>query len=131
MLKDFLEIFKHSFHKCSLIGVKNLGKRVSKDGREYYRFIGKFEFEPPAFIFDLELEENKPYILARFQEIEPESSNCFRRQFTKKLISEDDTVAKKVEFQYVFEIIPQNIIDFSIDEAKKKMYLQVLGYGTF
>lgn len=131
MLKDFLEIFKHSFHKCSLIGVKNLGKRVSEDGREYYRFIGKFEFEPPAFVFALELEENKPYLISKFQDIKPESSNCFRRQFTKKLLSEDNTTQKKVEFQYAFEIVPKNIIDFSLDEEKKKMYLYVLGFGTF
>lgn len=129
LFDDFLEIFKHSFHKCSLIGVKNLGKRVSDDGREYYRFIGKFEFDPPANVFDLDLEENKPYVLSQFRNIEPESSNCFRRQFTKKLLSDEEQ--EKVVFQYEFEIVPKNIMDFSLNRENQKMYLYVLGYGTF
>ncbi len=131
MLEDFLEIFKHSFHKLTLVGVRLLGKRNSGKGRGFYRFIGKFEFEPPAHTFELELEENKPYIIPAFQRINPESSNCFRRQFTKKFLSEDGRTLKKVDFKYVFDVVPANVIDFTIDESRKKMYLYVLGYGVF
>lgn len=130
MFDDFLQIFKSAFHKFCLVGVKNLGERVSKNNRKYYRFIGKFEFEPPKQIFNSEIEENKPYILNEFRNLDLNTSNCISRKFTKKLLS-GKNVVKKVEFQYIFDIVPQNVIDFALDESKGKMYLYVLGYGTF
>lgn len=128
MLHDFLEIFKHAFHKFSLVGVKYLGKSVSEDNRKYYRFIGKFEFHPPRQLFDSEVEENKPYILSELRRLDIDSSNCISRKFTKKILSGNSTI-KKVDFQYVFDVVPRNIIDFEFDEKQGKIYLFVLGYG--
>ena len=129
MLDDFLEIFKHSFHKLSLVGVKYLGSKVSEDNRKYYQFIGKFEFSPPRQLFDSEVGENKPYILNEFRKLDINTSNCISRKFTRKIYFKDSKV-KKVSFQYIFDVIPKNIVDFEFDERKGKIYLFVLGYGT-
>ena len=37
-MDDFLEIFKHTFHRFSLVGVKYIGERISEDKRKYFKF---------------------------------------------------------------------------------------------
>jgi len=128
MLHDFLEIFKHAFHKFSLVDVKYLGMSVSEHNRKYYRFIGKFEFYPPRQLFDSEVEKNKPYILAELRKLDINSSNCISRKFTKKILSGNSTI-KKVDFKYIFDIVPRNIVDYKFDKKQSKIYLFVLGYG--
>lgn len=130
-MDDFLEIFKHTFHRFSLVGVKYIGERISEDKRKYFKFIGKFEFKPPRQIFDSDIEQNKPYILSQISKITPESSNCFHRKFTKKVLNGKSKTIKNIEFRYIFDIVPKNIIDFSLDEKLQKMFLYVKGYGTF
>lgn len=129
-MQDFLEIFKHSFHKCYLTGVRFLGKKKSEDDREYYQFVGRFELEPPRQIFDSDFEDRKEEILEEFKKLEDSESNCFNRKFTKKFLS-GDSVIKKVDFQYVFDVNPKTIIDFELEPEKNKMYLYVLGFGKF
>ena len=127
----FLEIFKHNFHKFKLVGVKCLGQEVSSKKRKYFRFIGKFEFEPPKQTFSLDWETGKAEILEAFRGIEEEESNCIKRKFTKKYYTADGRLEKKLTFQYIFDIVPRNIVDFDIDRDGEKMRLYVLGYGAF
>ena len=62
--------------------------------------------------------------------ISKNSSNCINRKFTKKIIKNDKTV-EKIVFKYVFDVIPENIIDFDFNKSKKSMNLIVKGYGLF
>lgn len=128
MLHDFLEIFKHAFNKFSLVGVKYLGKSISEDNRKYYRFIGAIAFHPPRQLFDSEVEENKPYILSELRKLNIDSNNCISRNFTKKILSGNQTI-KKVNFQYIFDVAPRNIIDFDFNKKQGKIYLFVQGCG--
>lgn len=131
-MDDFLEIFKQSFHKFSLEKVKLIGKDKSDAGREYFRFMGKFSFEPPRHTFEVadEIEENKAFLLSRFRMIDSETSNTFRRKFTKKIIRGDE-VEGRVSFEFAFDIVPKNVVDFKLDKSNNKMYLYVLGIGTY
>ncbi len=128
-LDDLLEVFKHAFHKCTLVGVKYLGKYRSTEDRKFYKFIGKFEFSPPRQVFDSDIECNKKQLLSSLKELDSEESNCFSRKFTKKIL-DDGKLRKKVEFQYDFDIVPKNIVDYSLNPQTGKMYLYVIGYGT-
>lgn len=129
-MQDFLEIFKHSFHKCTLQGVRFIRKKVSEDNREFFQFVGKFELEPPAQIFESDIEDRREEILEKFKALDDTSSNCFSRKFTKKFLS-GKGVVKKVDFQYVFDVNPKTIIDFELEPENNKMYLYVLGFGKF
>ena len=128
MMDEFLEIFKHSMHKLNLLRVKLVSEKKNKSERKYYVFIGEFEFVPPVFVFDLDLESSKKEILNSFINVDEQTSNCIRRKFTKKLRFNGE-VKEKVEFVYVFDVIPKNIVDYKIDKEKQKMFLYVQGYG--
>lgn len=130
-MEDFLEIFKIAFHKINLQEVALLSKLRNSYGRRYYKFVGKFEFMPPDFVWNdslyAALVTNKSEILHKFNSIEEQSAKCIKRKFTKKLRSDDEV--KKVDFEFVFDIIPRRVVNYEFNVEKKKMYLYVVGYG--
>lgn len=127
---DFLQIFKTSFHKLTLQKVKLVQTCKNPQGRVYYKFHGLFTFIPPYQIWQDGEKINKSYLKQVLNKISKNSSNCINRKFTKKIIKNDKTV-EKIVFKYVFDVIPENIIDFDFNKSKKSMNLIVKGYGLF
>lgn len=130
MESQFLNIFLHSLHKLNLTGVKLIGKNKNFGGKTYYKFIGEFEFVPPLYFFDNDLyklfEQKKEEILNILQVIKEQNSNCITHKYTKKIKQNSKTESKK-NFNYVFNIIPKNVVDFSFKEDKLILY--VIGWG--
>lgn len=127
MYDDFLEIFKHPFHKCRLKGVRNMGRFKSREGRKYWKFLGEFEFTPPKST-PCEVLDAMRVLLTEWLNSLPEESNCFTRKFTRRVVRDGKPV-KKVSFTYVFDIVPKNIRGFRIDDETGRMRLYVVGYG--
>lgn len=131
MKEEIVDIFRNTLHKLTLKSVKLIGTSKTKAGRTYYVFEGKFDFIPPEYLFDddkyNELIDNKEEILKEMKSFEEESSNCFRHRFTKKIIVKKEV--EKYTFDYVFDVVPKNIIDYSFDIKKRKMTFIVKGEG--
>lgn len=127
--EDFLQIFKTGFHKLSLKKVKKLGKFKNKNGKIYYKFLGKFVFVPPNQIWNDNIIDYD-FLRSLLEELKQETSNCITRKFTKKIIRNNEILKKKV-FRYVFDVIPENIVSFSFNKEKKTMNLIVKGWGLF
>lgn len=130
-MEEFLDIFCVPLHKINLCEVALLSKERNRSDRRYYKFIGRFEFVPPEFVWDNgcyeRLIEDRQNILNKFNSIEEQSAQCIKRKFTRKMRSGGGV--KKVDFEFVFDIIPRRIINYEFDASKKKMYLYVVGYG--
>lgn len=56
-MEDFLYIFNEAMHKLNLVGVKLVSKEQNKAGRDYYKFVGKFEFVYPLFFDEKKIQE--------------------------------------------------------------------------
>lgn len=116
-------------HKLNLVGVKLVSKEQNKSGRDYYKFVGKFEFVYPLFFDEKKIQEfmsRKSQILVCLSSINDYESNCITHKYTKKLRI-NGKVKEKDSFQYVFDIIPKNILDFEFQNGKMNLY--VIGYG--
>ena len=125
MFSDFLSIFKSSFHKFTLEGVKEFGK--FKLGKyDYYKFLGKFTFDLPASL-DVSQIDKRAFLLM-LRSMPMEESHCFARRFTRKIYLGGDLI-KKCSFRYDFDINPKTICGF--DFEGRKMVLYAVGYGTF
>ena len=131
-MEKFLKIFNETFNKLNLIGVSYLGSYKNMSGRTYYKFIGKFEFDSPLYFFENNNAEvlfnEKEKILNSLQHISNNESNCIRHKFTKK-IRQNGNVKIKKDFNFVFDIVPKNIIDFEFDKENNKIIFYVVGYG--
>lgn len=127
---DFLQIFKTGFHKLNLEKVKNIGSFKNNSGRTYYKFYGKFKFEPPYQIWDDKSPIDYKFLKSLLKEFDKETSNCITRKFTKKVIKDGKTVGKKT-FKYVFDIIPKNVVSFSFNKDEMTMTIIVVGYGIY
>ena len=129
MQQQFLEIFEQSMHKLNLVGVCLKQKRKNKSGRIFYKILGKFQFVYPLHFDNNTIKlfvENKREILQFLKNADIEYSNCISHKYTKKVKINNKTV-KKEKFTYVYDIIPNNIIDFQF--KNQKMILYVLGWG--
>jgi len=127
-LQTFLEIFKVPMHKLQFISVKLLKKDQTLREKEYFHFIGKFEFVPPDPILNSP-DDNKESVLNALKTHIDDGSFVFRKKYTRKIKKGDEN--NKWVFNYVFDFNPANIMDYELDKENKKMYLYVVGYGTF
>ena len=125
---DFLQIFKASFHKLTLSKVQLVKTCKNPHGRKYYVFNGLFTFIPPAQIWQ-DGKIDYEYLKCVLQKI-GQSSNCIGRKFTKKIIK-NGKLQEKLVFEFVFDVVPKNIVEFNFDRANKTMNLIVKGYGLF
>lgn len=125
------DIFSETLHKLTLRNVRLVSSQKTDTGRGYYIFDGEFAFYPVEYIFDdeqyLELSNNKEKSLRIMHGFNSESSNEFRHRYTKKVIIDNEI--KKIDFDYVFDVIPKNIVDFSFNAKHKTMTLIVRGSG--
>lgn len=131
MQNNITDIFISSLHKLNLMAVKPLSKHKLVNGRLYYEVLGVFEFFPPKHIFDdviyKEMLERRDEVIERFQTIESETSNNFRHRYTKRVIVGNKSTRKY--FDYIFDVVPENVTNYTFDADEQKMYLSVKGYG--
>ena len=125
--EDFLQIFKSGFHKLTLRQLKKVRDAKTPYGRKYGVYLGLFEFEPPEQVWMSGDVFDYDFLNSLMKEFDEELSNCMTRKFTRK-VYDDDELVKKVVTQYIFDIVPKNVLVFRLDPERKVMRLVVRGY---
>ena len=125
--EDFLQIFKSGFHKLTLRQLRKIRDEKTPHGRKYGVYLGLFEFEPPEQVWMSGDEFDYDFLRSLMDELGDELSNCMTRKFTRK-VYDDDELVKKVVTQYIFDIVPKNIVTFRFDPERRQMRLVVKGY---
>lgn len=130
MESQFLNIFYKNMHKLNLNGVKFVCENKNFGGKTYYKFIGQFQLSPPLYFYQNELyklfEQRKVDILNILQVLQQQKSNCITHKYSKKIRLNGKVEGKK-QFQFVFDVVPKNVIDFSFRDDKLILY--VIGWG--
>ena len=133
-VEEFLEIYRHPFHKLNLVAVKFLKVDSNKDGRQYYHFIGLFECELPDSMKNFDMTKKDEVLKSILNE--SGISAVYRKKFTRKLKKEDQNI--NWTFNYIFDFDPRNVVDFEIKDmqvqgggTEKILTMKVKGYGLF
>jgi len=124
---EFLQIFTTGFHKLSLKKVAKYGSGKTDFGKPYDNLLGLFEFEPPACVWNDPAPIDYEFLKGVAREFASELSNCIVRKFTRKIFRDGKMSAKRT-VRYVFDIIPENVVEFRFDARRRTMRLVVKGY---
>lgn len=125
--EDFLQIFKSGFHKLTLRKVVKIGESKDEYDRKYDNYLGLFEFVPPEQVWMDEAPIDYGFLNDLLKKFDEELSNVIVRQYTRKIIKNDELLKKTVT-KYVFDIVPKNIVLFRFNRKRKTMRLVVKGY---